>query len=204
MSLRHGILGVISAAPMTGYDLVQYFDRSAAFFWPAKQPQIYPELRRMEKAGLLSARVTQGLRGEKRLYAITAKGEQELRRWETEAEPYPPDKDVIRLKAMYLDMTGFPAARAFFAAHVAHYSKRMEQWQETVDRLRNRRSELLGARLKKRPVAEHEAIVAYKVLSFEGQIARAQTEIAWAQRGIELVKRLEQRRKRARPRRAVA
>jgi PadR family transcriptional regulator AphA len=192
MSLRHGILGVVSAKPMTGYDLVQYFDTSVGFFWPAKQPQIYPELHRMEKAGLLSGRVTQGLRGEKRLYAITAKGEAELRRWVSEAEPYSADKDATRLKTMYLDEGDFETARAHFKAHIAHYAKRVDRWQERIDRLHNRESPLLGARLKKRPPEEHEAIIAYKVLAFQGQIARAQVEMSWAESGLVLVTRLEQ------------
>ena len=52
MSLRHALLGVLKDRPLTGYDLVRYFQGTLGFLWSAPQSQIYPELRRMEAAGL--------------------------------------------------------------------------------------------------------------------------------------------------------
>ena len=37
MSLKHAILGFLSFAPLTGYDLKKAFDRSVQHFWPANQ-----------------------------------------------------------------------------------------------------------------------------------------------------------------------
>lgn len=51
MSLRHAALALLSAQPMTGYQLVQYFDDTVGLMWAASDSQIYPELRRMEADG---------------------------------------------------------------------------------------------------------------------------------------------------------
>ena len=55
MSLRHALLALLSAHPMTGYDVAKRFDGSVGFMWQAPHSQIYPELRRMEDAGLVKA-----------------------------------------------------------------------------------------------------------------------------------------------------
>ena len=57
MSLRHALLGVLKDRPLTGYDLVRYFQGTLGFLWSAPQSQIYPELRRMESEGLVTATV---------------------------------------------------------------------------------------------------------------------------------------------------
>jgi hypothetical protein len=46
-------------------------------------------------------------------------------------------------------------------------------------------------RLERYPPEEWDRIVAFKALAYEGMIARADTEIAWARRGLSLVDELE-------------
>ncbi len=188
MSLRHAILGVLSAEPMTGYDLVRYIDESVGYVWSASQSQVYPELRRMEQEGLIQATVAQrGQRAEKRVYSLTPAGEAELRRWAADLMAYSPDRDPLYLKALFFDMVPFAAAREQLRAHIAHWSRRLEQWQERADLIRARRLPLLRKRLQQRDPAEHEAIVQFKAWVIEGKVARARTEIDWAQRGLRLI-----------------
>jgi hypothetical protein len=49
---------------------------------------------------------------------------------------------------------------------------------------------LLVERLKHTPPEQHEAIMAFKVFAFEGQVARASAEIDWTRRGLALIERL--------------
>ena len=83
MSLRHGLLGLISSeGSMTGYDLDKLFKNSLAYFWQAKTSQIYRELNAMEESGwLTSERVLQEEKPNKRVYSVTAKGRDELLKW---------------------------------------------------------------------------------------------------------------------------
>src|SRR5690349_11626874 len=66
MNLRFAILATLSAGPRTGYDLTRRFDSTVGHIWHAPHSQIYPELRRMEQAGLVAAdEVPRGPRGTK-------------------------------------------------------------------------------------------------------------------------------------------
>jgi DNA-binding PadR family transcriptional regulator len=87
MSLRHGLLGLINYKPMTGYEMVKEFDDSLAFFWHASPQQMYKELDTMEKSGwLVSERIMQTEKPNKRVYSITPKGKEELLNWVSGAE----------------------------------------------------------------------------------------------------------------------
>ncbi len=82
MSLKHGLLGLLSLNSASGYDLSKLFSESLNYFWMANQSQIYRELDKMEKSGwVYSETVEQSARPNKRVYSITAKGSKELVGW---------------------------------------------------------------------------------------------------------------------------
>ncbi len=72
----------------TGYAIKQFIERAAAFFWSVSYGQIYPELRRLEGAGMVVGHdVTESGR-RRREYSLTADGKAELERWLADpAEP---------------------------------------------------------------------------------------------------------------------
>lgn len=79
MALRHAVLAALSTRESSGYELSKRFDASVANFWPASQQQVYRELDRLEKDGLIKARVVrQEKRPDKRVFSITAGGRDEL------------------------------------------------------------------------------------------------------------------------------
>ena len=87
MSLKHGLLGLINYSPMTGYELTKEFNESLAYFWHATSQQIYKELDTMEKSGwLVSERVMQSEKPNKRVYSITPKGKAALVDWVSRPE----------------------------------------------------------------------------------------------------------------------
>jgi PadR family transcriptional regulator, regulatory protein AphA len=192
MSLRYAILGLLSVEPMTGYDLLDYFDPTAGLVWQASQAQVYLELRDMERDGLLAARIAaRGARGQKRLYAITRRGSADLRRWAKEPAAYPPERDPALLKASYLDEAPYAEARAMYEAHIGHYTERMHAAQKQLDGVRERSASLIQRRLASRDESDHEAIVKYKAHVLGGLVARSKMEIAWARRGLAIVTELE-------------
>jgi len=82
MSLKHGLLGLLSYSSMTGYELNKAFQASLMFFWQAKTSQIYRELNAMEDKGwLTSERVIQDEKPNKRVYSITKAGKNEFDNW---------------------------------------------------------------------------------------------------------------------------
>src|ERR1700728_1727527 len=112
MSLRHALLALLEAGPMTGYELAKQFDVSVDYLWHAPHSQIYPELRRMEAVGLVEAEsLPRGERATKRPYSLTAAGAEELVAWIRLQETAPPVRDPAYLRATYFEYESFEETR---------------------------------------------------------------------------------------------
>jgi len=75
------ILGMLRGRPRSGYEIKQAVDNSTGFFWAASYGQIYPELRKLAKVGLVEGE-SQPTGGRRRtVYRLTDAGQDELRRW---------------------------------------------------------------------------------------------------------------------------
>jgi DNA-binding PadR family transcriptional regulator len=61
-------------------------DGSTRFFWTASFGQIYPELKRLRKAGLVRAKEEPRGKVKRTVYELTPKGEEALREWLTDRE----------------------------------------------------------------------------------------------------------------------
>lgn len=78
----YAVLGLLSLAPMSGYDLAQAADRSIANFWPISKSQVYSELGRLDDLGLVrGVEVSQEKLPDKRRYEITEAGAEVLDAW---------------------------------------------------------------------------------------------------------------------------
>src|SRR5450756_1365860 len=129
MSLRHALLAILAVEPLTGYDLTKHFDRSAANVWHAPHSQIYPELRKLESAGLVTAEsVARGDHGVKRTYSVSSAGLDVLVEWVEEATPPVPERDDFRLKATYPEYGSFANARRQFEAHLDYHEELRRRW----------------------------------------------------------------------------
>ncbi|MFG2908578.1 PadR family transcriptional regulator [Kitasatospora sp. NPDC048286] len=79
MALRHAVLAALLDGETSGYDLAKAFDLGVANFWYAQPQQLYAELTRLEKDGLVTGReVVQENRPTKRLFKVTDAGLAEL------------------------------------------------------------------------------------------------------------------------------
>ena len=193
MSLRHALLALLEAGPMTGYELAKQFDLSVAYVWHAPHSQIYLELRKLERESLVVADVLPRgpqARATKRAYTLTEAGVAELLSWVALVQPPPRVRDPAYLKATYYEYTSPDTARHQFAEHRAHYQEQERQWLRHVELLEARATALVQRRLSHAPPQQHEAIVAFKVHVYQGLIDRARVEVAWAERGLALVDRL--------------
>ncbi|HML69063.1 MAG TPA: PadR family transcriptional regulator [Clostridia bacterium] len=107
MSLKHGILGLLNNASMTGYDLSKSFHLSLNYFWQAQTSQIYRELRSMEKLGWITSKVViQTDKPNKNVFSLTAAGRTELFRWLAEDSM----RDDMPLRAPFLMKIFFSGA----------------------------------------------------------------------------------------------
>ena len=104
------ILGLVRNEPRSGYEIKAVVDNSTRFFWAASYGQIYPELKRLSEAGLITgADVPTG--GRKRtVYEITADGEEELKAWLRQPPEVFEMRDEGLLKLFFAD--ALPPAEA--------------------------------------------------------------------------------------------
>lgn len=75
------ILGFVRNEPRSGYEIKAVVDNSTRFFWAASYGQIYPELKRLAEAGLITGSDSPTGGRKRTIYEITADGEEELRAW---------------------------------------------------------------------------------------------------------------------------
>ncbi len=84
MPFRHAILGLLADGPLHGYDLKTSFDRQLSPTEPLNFGQVYTALDRLHRDGcVLQSEVAQSERPDKKVYALTDTGQDELRRWLT-------------------------------------------------------------------------------------------------------------------------
>jgi DNA-binding PadR family transcriptional regulator len=81
------ILGMLRLGRRTGYEIKSLVDVSTRFFWAASYGQIYPELARLEEAGLIEGERDSSDGRRRRAYELTPAGEEELDRWLTSDAP---------------------------------------------------------------------------------------------------------------------
>lgn len=99
MALEHALLVSLSERAASGSELTHRFDSSIGFFWTATHQQIYRVLGRMEGDGWVSSEVVpQDDRPAKKVYAVTASGRAELRRWIAEPTADSPVRSDLGVK----------------------------------------------------------------------------------------------------------
>jgi DNA-binding PadR family transcriptional regulator len=75
------VLGMLHMRPRSGYEIKTFADSSTRFFWAAGYGQIYPELRRLEEAGLISGQDADTGGRRRRVYRIEPAGREALLDW---------------------------------------------------------------------------------------------------------------------------
>jgi len=78
------VLGMIAEGHTTGYAIKAEIERSTRLYWGASIGGIYPELRRLTEAGLISVRDDPRGESVRHCYEITDEGREALRAWLTD------------------------------------------------------------------------------------------------------------------------
>ncbi|HTX78640.1 MAG TPA: PadR family transcriptional regulator [Longilinea sp.] len=101
--LKYAILGFLNYSPMTGYEIKQRIDRSTTHFWHAELSQIYVTLKALEESGEVVSEVKkQSARPDKRVFQITAMGQEDFQQWLTSPQAeLSPKKELLVLKMFF-------------------------------------------------------------------------------------------------------
>lgn len=107
MALRHAVLAALLDGEYSGYQLAKMFDIGVANFWHALPQQLYAELTKLEKEGLVRGReVVQETRPNKRLFQVTDAGRTELEKFAATAPKPSFIRDDLLVKVQTADRVG--------------------------------------------------------------------------------------------------
>ena len=128
---------MLAARPRTGYEIKQLVDNSARFFWAASYGQIYPELKKLEKEGLIAGDdSSQGAR-QRTTFKLTAAGRRAAREWMAQPPEVLETRDEGLLKLFFAGSIE-PGRAAEIARERAAVSRKkaaeLHAIWETVDR----------------------------------------------------------------------
>jgi len=128
-SSSFAILGLLSLAPMSGYDLRREARGSVGHFWSESYGQIYPTLRRLAADGLVRAHARHRGRADRKAWEITPEGRAALERWLAVAPRSRPVRNELLLKLFFGSRRSAPAlarhvqgVREMLAGHLAVYT----------------------------------------------------------------------------------
>jgi PadR family transcriptional regulator AphA len=98
------LLAMIRKGRRTGYEIKQLVDVSTRFFWAASYGQIYPELKRLEQAGLIEGEDDPSGGRQRRAYKLTPEGDAALDAWlRADSDPTYEVRDEALLKLFFSD-----------------------------------------------------------------------------------------------------
>jgi DNA-binding PadR family transcriptional regulator len=176
MALRHAVLAALLEGEASGYELSKRFDVSVANFWTATPQQLYRELERLSDEGLIEARVVeQERRPNKRIWTLTAAGDDELYAFSRVAARPPGLRDDLLVKVQAIDAGDASAVREAVAERLSQARAKLALY----DRIRER---LLGGLGEDEFLATSPRIGSY--LTLIGGRMYEQQNIRWCERAL--------------------
>lgn len=135
MSLRYGILGLLSTWPgATGYEIKKEFDTFMNIFWHSHYSQIYVELNKLEGEGLLeSQEISQIGKPDKKAYTITDKGLVALKKWIATPPEAPKFKDPFLMQSFFMDNVDVDTAIFNLKTYKVHREQRLTKMKDLVN-----------------------------------------------------------------------
>ncbi|MFC9153520.1 PadR family transcriptional regulator [Streptomyces bauhiniae] len=180
MTLRNAVMATLLEGEASGYDLAKGFNASVANFWTATPQQLYRELDRMEREGLVTARVVrQERRPDKRLFSLTDAGHAALRAHLADPITRPTAiRDGLLVKVQCADIGELAPVQADITAHMTWSRDKLARYE----RLRER---LLGGRTEEEHLAEAERVGPY--LTLLRGIAFEEENLRWGELALRVL-----------------
>ncbi|HXF02483.1 MAG TPA: helix-turn-helix transcriptional regulator [Arthrobacter sp.] len=134
MSLPHAILTALLEQPGSGAELARRFDKSFGFFWPATHQQIYRELAKLERNGLVQSAGRDSSRGRAKDYTVLAAGRKELSRWTLEQQEPRPVREELMIRLRASSVLGDAPITDEIERHLALHRAQLATYQQLDER----------------------------------------------------------------------
>ena len=178
MSLDHAIMGFLSSEDSTGYELkTRCFDRLTSHYWTADQAQIYRTLDRLERQGLVSAKLqVQRGRPDRNVYKLTAAGRKSLDGWLEDYHPAPPHRDPFLIQIAFADHLSDSATLELFA-------RAREERQTRLETLRSH-----AMKLSEESEGDSDRGVMLERMTYDAALAKERATIDWLDNCVESIR----------------
>ncbi|MFD1148729.1 PadR family transcriptional regulator [Saccharothrix hoggarensis] len=132
MVLSRLILGLLSLAPMTGYDLKRHFDSTVGHFWAADKAQIYRTLATLVAEGFAEVETVAGSGApDRQEHRITAAGRAALAAWLASEPERHVERDPFLARVFFGSGLDDDALRALFARRREEVRTRLDELERT-------------------------------------------------------------------------
>lgn len=124
------ILGLLSINPKSGYDIKCSISKGVGYFWSMSYGQIYPALKEFVREGMVTFSVyKQEGKPEKKVYTITDKGRDVLKKWLEEPIDYNVSgyTTLLTAKVFFGANIGPEATISHVSGALEHEEKRLEE-----------------------------------------------------------------------------
>jgi DNA-binding PadR family transcriptional regulator len=105
-TLEYFVLGLVGLAPQSGYDIVSTFE-SDSYSWSASPGSVYPMLKRLEAAGMITGELEMEYETRPRkVYTLTNEGAAALDEWLREIpkmRPFYQEREIALLRFQFME-----------------------------------------------------------------------------------------------------
>jgi DNA-binding PadR family transcriptional regulator len=182
-SSREVLLGLLTVEPMSGYDLGQSIRASIGFFWNESYGQIYPNLKKLAAAGMVTAKAEkQKGKPDRQVYSITPRGRAHLEKWlAVEPQPEVPRNELL-LKLFFGTQAG--------PKTVIGYVERMAQSNKAyLEKFRQIERELLSQ------MGRYPDVPYWRMAARFGQM-ELEAHVRWTEETLTALRKMEASRRR--------
>ncbi|MCX7024236.1 MAG: PadR family transcriptional regulator [Spirochaetes bacterium] len=171
MSIKHAILGFLSWKPFTGYELKKWFADSLSFHWSGNNNQIYGTLIQLHKDGLVTNEIVAREKyPDRKVYAITQAGFDELRAWLGSGAELPRLRADFHIRLAWADMLGDEELHTLIGAYESRLRNQILMCRETLRRGQAEPARTPRETLLWNAVAERNAAVYEDELAWAGAL----------------------------------
>ncbi len=177
MSLKHAILGFLSFAPFSGYDLKKAFDNSVQHFWPANQSQIYRTLAELEEDGFVEKEVIEREeRLDMKIYNITQAGRGELHQWLATPLPERDDREPFLIQVYFGSQLNDAELLNVFCEKLKKIEEQLALYESVFQMIQNTP-----------PKINDKRAIFLSILTLEAGYINTQSNAVWLRSAIERI-----------------
>lgn len=173
----YAILGILTQGAQSGYDIKKRIGESIGYFWQESYGQLYPSLKNMVQENLVTMQVKRNEgKPDKKIYRITLKGKDELKKWlEEPVKSVPKIRHELLLKLFF----GIETTTQVNLKHVVEYKDKCGVYLKQLKQV-NRTIKL---------IKHFNPSSMYWLITLSSGIHTLNAEIAWCEETIKTLSR---------------